>query len=530
MTAITAATTTAIDLAGGSIDDLLRAGRGEVDALLPEFLQGQRWFARKDAVIEHARIGDVVALPSRAGGRPVGHLAMVDVTYADGTAPERYATALAAIPAGSPRAAAEGVAPLATVHAREGTFLLADAVVDREVAGGLVDAMRGSASLGGQGASLRASGGPVLDAAGSTLDGSAVAPLSLHSSNTSVRVTGSDGIDYALKLVRRHDGVLDPETPSMALDVWKGAYLTNEAGYANTPPVLGAIDHIGREGMPRTVGVLTGFVDNQGDSWGHALAEVRTALAADGTEAADAAIDSYARTARTQGRRLGELHVALAGGGSSSEFRGVARGAEDARERVAAMQAAGDRAIDQLRAAGRTADADLVRERLAARIAELDAVTRGLPPVDDIHVHGDFHLGQMLRTGDDVQIIDLEGAPALPLAERWKRASALTDVARQRSSYEYAAHTGVREAAEAGGDTVALRQVADRWARAAKDAFLDGWLDATSGQRLRHARTELGPELRQAELDNALYETSYELGSRPDWVDIPLGRLRGLLD
>ena len=81
---------------------------------------------------------------------------------------------------------------------------------------------------------------------------------------------------------------------------------------------------------------------------------------------------------------------------------------------------------------------------------ELAITARSAHPPELIHAHRDFHLGQLLRTGDDVQIIDLEGAPTLPIGERWQRDIALGDVARQRSSYEYAAAQGMRALEEAG--------------------------------------------------------------------------------
>lgn len=520
-----------IDLGEHAIGSLLGgASRSKLDELLPDFLHSQRWFAGKGAVLDTARLGDSVAIPTAAGDGIAGHIAMLDVRYADGTAPERYAAALVARPVTAELP--EGTSVLARVHAADGEFLLADSPTDVKLVDGIVHSMRGGTELEGAGARIAGEGGAALDDALTGMQSITVEPLSMHTSNTSVRVTGADGRREALKLVRRHDGVVEAGTPTRALDVWKGAYLTNEAGYRNTPAVLGSLDHYGSEGLPRTVAVLTDFVPNDGDGWAHALDAAGDALGAARSGAAGTAgesIDAYAQVARNHGRRLGELHAAFAGGGAASEFRGVTMGRDAIEARIAQLRTDALKTIEQLRRAGRTDAADRIEAALPEQVDAVRAATRELPPVDAIHTHGDFHLGQLLKTGDDVQIIDLEGAPALPLAQRWERASALGDVARQRSSYEYAAHQALLEAA--GGDVqvaAQLRPVADRWAAHAKQSFLDGWLDATSGQGFRHARTELAPELREAELANALYETSYELGSRPDWVDIPLGRLERL--
>lgn len=535
-TLLRAADGATIDLAGGSAGHLLDLARPQVEELLPDFLRTQRWFANKDAAIESARLVELVPISGAATDDVVGHLAMVDVRYADGTASDRYATALAMLPRGSERAAAEGVQELASVTAREGDYVLADAITDREVVAGLVNAMRGGRSTGSPGATIVGGGAAPLEDAMHGLDDLRVTPLSMHSSNTSVRVDGADGRAYALKLVRRHDIEPDPGTPTRALDVWKGSFLTNEAGYANTPAVIGSSEHLGPQGLPRTVTVLQDFLPNDGDGWTDALVRAKRtlALARDGADPAQAAssIDEYGVAARNHGRRLGELHIALSSGPEGSEFRGVLQDPVAVSRRLGGLTEDARHVAEKLRSAGYGDDAAALTERLPKRIDEVERAARELVPIEEIHTHGDFHLGQMLRTGDDVQIIDLEGAPALPIGERWQRTVALGDVARQRSSYEYASTQAIRDAVKADPtlDAAALRPIADQWAETAKDSFLRGWLDATADRRFRHARSELAPELREAEIANAVYETSYELGSRPDWLSIPLERMRRLLD
>ena len=526
-----------IDLAGRPAADVLEAGRTQLDELLPAYLREQRWFAGKGATIESARIGDVVPIPSpHEPGRSVGNLTMIDVTYADARAPERYAAVLKAFPEGSPRAAVDGKEVLTSFRAAEGDYVLADAITDRDLVEGLVHAMRGGHTVQGAGAAIAGEGAGALDDAIDGLGAITVEPLSMHTSNTSVRIGGRDGRQYALKLVRRHDGELDGKTPTRAIDVVKGAYLSNEAGYANTPAVLGSADHFGREGLPRTVSVLQPFVPNDGDGWADALvrASGTLKLTGDGAEPAAiaASIDDYGVAARNHGRRLGELHIALSSGPEGSEFRGVLQEAGAVEKRTSRLTEDARRASEQLRTAGYADDADKLVERLPERIDDVERAARELVPIEEIHTHGDFHLGQILRTGDDIQIIDLEGSPVLPIAERWQRTIALGDVARQRSSYEYAATQAVKDAVKADPtlDPAALRPIADQWAETAKDSFLRGWLDSTADRRFRHARSEFVPELREAELSNAVYETSYELGSRPDWVGTPLERMRRLLD
>ena len=117
-------------------------------------------------------------------------------------------------------------------------------------------------------------------------------------------------------------------------------------------------------------------------------------------------------------------------------------------------------------------------------------------------VHGDLHLGQVLRTPDTYILIDFEGEPARPLSERRRPDSPLRDIAGILRSLDYAAHV-------AGADP--------EWARTAGDAFLEGY------------GVERSPLLDAYVLDKALYEVVYESDNRPDWVHIPLAAVKRIL-
>ena len=138
-------------------------------------------------------------------------------------------------------------------------------------------------------------------------------------------------------------------------------------------------------------------------------------------------------------------------------------------------------------------------------------------------IHGDYHLGQVLRTlDDDFAILDFEGEPSRPLEERRAKASPLRDVAGMLRSFDYAAET-LRRAN--GADPVAV----DAWYRAARDAFMAGYDDTVAGDAV--LRRGWDPDSRPAvlaafEVHKALYEARYELNNRPDWLDIPLNALR----
>jgi maltose alpha-D-glucosyltransferase/alpha-amylase len=169
-------------------------------------------------------------------------------------------------------------------------------------------------------------------------------------------------------------------------------------------------------------------------------------------------------------------------------------------------------------------------------LAPADPVARTLRSLEalvgtvKIRSHGDYHLGQVLKTGDGFAIIDFEGEPARPLAERRTKQSALRDVAGMLRSLDYAAH------AVAFGLPAAEREPAlvglTAWETLARDAFLQGYRSIAGASPValippsEHALIEACGAF---ELEKACYELRYERDNRPDWVAIPLAGIRRIL-
>ena len=175
------------------------------------------------------------------------------------------------------------------------------------------------------------------------------------------------------------------------------------------------------------------------------------------------------------------------------------------------------------------------RAALAARIQERSQLAAGLLRT---RIHGDLHLGQVLVAGQDVQIIDFEGEPAKPLQELLRKYLPLRDVAGMLRSFHYAAYASLFEKAgndkqdgQAGGLSFSLEPWAQAWYRWVSTVFVQHYLQ-TDEQAifLPRTREELQGLLNIYLMEKAVYELSYELNNRPEWVRIPLQGITQLIE
>jgi maltokinase len=210
----------------------------------------------------------------------------------------------------------------------------------------------------------------------------------------------------------------------------------------------------------------------------------------------------------------GQVHDVLASAFPTTEW-----GAADLRALADAMRARLDAAVAVVPELARHADA------LRAIYAAVEQIT---DTVLVQRVHGDFHLGQTLRTTRGWRIVDFEGEPAKPLAERVLPDSPWRDVAGMLRSLDYAAHAVEAdvEVDEEGRTQIAYR--AAEWAQRNQQEFLDGYVEVSG----RTASGEISAEQRLLlaayQADKAVYETVYEARNRPSWIGIPLGAIARL--
>jgi maltokinase len=158
----------------------------------------------------------------------------------------------------------------------------------------------------------------------------------------------------------------------------------------------------------------------------------------------------------------------------------------------------------------------------------MDRLRAVVDPGPAIRVHGDYHLGQVMRTDTGWFVLDFEGEPARPLQERLTPSSPFKDVTGMLRSFQYAAHFALLEREQRELDRVS--KLAEAWEIHNREAFLTGYLTTDGIDALVPEGTSARSAVALAfELDKALYELTYEQAYRPDWAVIPETAIQRLL-
>jgi maltose alpha-D-glucosyltransferase/alpha-amylase len=236
----------------------------------------------------------------------------------------------------------------------------------------------------------------------------------------------------------------------------------------------------------------------------------------------------YLVSAATLGRRTAELHLTLAHAPGSAfapeplEGERLEKFAHDMRSHADSMLRLLEQRLTAVNEVARP-HAERVLANRASLLNQFDELSAIRSAGAVTRIHGDYHLGQVLRTEEDFVILDFEGEPARPIAERRAKQSPLKDIAGMMRSYHYAAYAALFAfTVHAPDDYALLEPWADTWQHWAAEAFLAAYKGTIADNPLAPHDREWAVVLRAFVLDKALYELGYELNNRPDWVRIPL--------
>jgi trehalose synthase-fused probable maltokinase len=528
--------------------------RGHLEACLPDVLKSRRWFAGKARAIESVRIVESIPIPCRSSAVA---LLFILVEYRDGT-PETYAFSVTAA-LGEQAAQIQKDMPstmVTTLKVRtkecEQTGVLYDALWNPDFSRTLLSAIGQGSRFTGETGTLIASS---TQAYGKLISGGAAlepAVMKAEQSNTSVAY----GDRLIMKVYRRVENGVNP-------DLEIGRILTT-MNFPHTPPVSGSIEYIRANGETITTAILQGFVHNQGDAWKYTLEafdrylergraqptgrEDELTLNEPLLEMVQKEIPTFAReligpyldSASRIGQRTAELHVVLANVQNNPDFTPEPFSLEYRRSRYESMCRVASQTSSLLK--GRLNDLSSDTEQEARLVVNSEAQIldrfRDFFELETsalrIRCHGDYHLGQVLYTGQDFVISDFEGEPARPLSERRMKHTPIMDVAGMLRSFQYAPYAALSRQqskllAEGDGRRI------DPWVR-----FWSGWVSVVflKAYLAIAGRTSFWPGSQEEFqvlfdahlLEKALYEIRYELNNRPDWVRIPVHGVLEILE
>ncbi|MBV9461472.1 MAG: maltose alpha-D-glucosyltransferase, partial [Bradyrhizobium sp.] len=350
-------------------------------------------------------------------------------------------------------------------------------------------------------------------------------------SNSTALVDG----DYCIKVFRKTEAGIHP-----AIEV--GRFLTEQAHFAHTPKLLGTVEFV--EGNQHSaIATVHSLIQNQGDGWTVTAAyldrfvEDERLLAADGNKGESDEEAPYLRIMAQAGRRIAELHMALAGNTELVAFAPEPVTGEDVRRWTGEAIARADRLLDTLaqRDAVREADKPFVDRLLAQRDALHNRLS-ALLPADigslNIRVHGDFRLEQMLIVKDDIFIIGFEGDMGMSLAERRRKTPPARDIAAMLRSIDYSVAAALDRALKvAPDDQGKLAAALTQWRDRASETFLSAYRETMTNARLWPADLHATEAMVNFfSLEKAVREIEYELTHRIEWLRLPLVGLLRLLE
>ncbi len=388
--------------------------------VLPRYLAAQRWYPAKGEKVKRARLVDHAVWEVRGESWLV---AQIEVEGATETVRYLLPLALAWEDRDEARLRALAPAALAKIRQQANVGVMSDAFADEAFCRAVVHAIPSRREFPTAHGTLHFT----PTAAFARIAGSDFAALPVgrpqaQSSNTVITI----GERLFLKGYRRLRAGVNPE-----LEV--GRFLTEVARFDHCVPVAGAFEYLGADGTPMTIALLQAYVVNQGDGWSYTLDYLERHLETERapTESPPGDVHGgFLSLVQTLGMRTAELHKAFALRTGDPAFdpepvtgedlaAWKARVRDDARATLDLLE----RQLEKLPPAAREeAQAALGwRDALQLKIDATRAPQAGLART---RYHGDYHLGQVLVASNDFVIIDFEGEPARPLAERREKHSA----------------------------------------------------------------------------------------------------------
>ncbi|MEN5092540.1 maltose alpha-D-glucosyltransferase [Pseudomonas protegens] len=494
--------------------------------VLPHWLPKRRWFAGKDSAIEQVQIAYGAGF-----GDPQHPVLLSEIEVTSDGQSQRYQLPFGLLAEEQLGSALPQQLAMARVRRGRQVGLITDAFALDGFVRSVLLALQAQTRLDSAAGQIRFDGTEPLAELGLTGE-SEVRYLSAEQSNSSVVVGGS----LVLKLIRKVEGGIHPELEM-------GAFLT-QAGFRHISPLLGSVVRRDDQGEEHLLMIAQGYLSNQGDAWEWTQNNLERAIRDEWADAMSEQEQHYNALGELEdfagllGQRLGEMHLLLAAPGNPPDFAPQVSTLKDTQawnRQVAEQVERGLQLLQQRQGELSPGDQKRVSRLLQHKtkiLGHIQQLASQLLGGLRIRVHGDLHLGQVLVIKGDAYLIDFEGEPARPLAERRGKHSPYKDVSGVLRSFDYAAAMALEAPAMEGAQMAvqARQRVVRRYLQEARQAFVQAYRLATAN--LAHEWQDPGAAdaaLALFSLEKAAYELAYEAENRPSWLPVPLHGLVGLL-
>jgi len=506
--------------------------------ILPQYLSRQRWFRGKARDIVSCSLVDWCKIGAAF------FITLIQVRYDSGEQ-EEYFMPLKIVQ-GEPARTLINEMPdsiLAFVRNRRGEGILFDALMDRASCDILFTAIGDGRDYGtAKNGKITASPTNVYEQlTGSGIPCTSVRKLGVEQSNTSIIIDDT----FVFKFYRKIETGLNP-------DVEMSLFLTEQGRFTGIARVAGTLDYQAASGQRATVGMVQEFVSSRGDGWSYTLEALKDfyrsvaehlpenepappvdfpLMEAGGQKPPEVLLDiaaEYIQAVRTLGERTAEFHLALAKDKKNPDFRPEKATTIHTEQLADAVIHLVQESLAILNSKADDLPPDL-RENVDRILVQGPALVSKISNVAEfgeklgylIRHHGDYHLGQVLRTDEDFILLDFEGEPLRPLAERRRRGSPIKDVAGMMRSFHYAAQVALPVNIESSKKKKVLFSWGRAWHQWMSATFAASYFDAAADAKFLPV-TGADFILEIFLLEKAFYELKYELNNRPDWVHIPL--------
>lgn len=341
--------------------------------------------------------------------------------------------------------------------------------------------------------------------------------------------------DYVFKLYRKLKSGTNPAIET-------GRFLTEVAGFANAPAMLGSVE-LAEGNTKSAIAIVHAYVENQGDGWAVTSAyldrfvEEQRLLATSEHPRDSEELAPYLRYIAQAGRRVAELHLAFADARELPDYVPEPIQPANVRQWIEDTTARADRifdALEQQHGAIREADRPLADQIQAQRATLRERLTALLPSdIDGLNIrqHGNFDLSRLLIVKDDIFIIGFEGDPRQPLDQRRRKAPAACDIASLIRSIDYSATSALERALKLAPDEQGKLEAAlADWRDREAAAFVAAYREIMTNTRLWPADPQAADRMLDFFLlEKMLAEVEYELSQRPEWLRVPLNGILRIL-